>query len=579
MIQLKQVSKNFKDTIIFENVSLTIQYAGIHAILGESGSGKSTFLNMLAGYEPVSSGEIIKEGIMATIFQNYELIPELTVRENIYLAHEIKHMTLDDPEEILTILGLNDLLEHYPNELSGGQKQRVGIARALFQDPNIILCDEPTESLDIENKQIVMDLFQRLSKDHIILMATHDQKIVDQYADVIYRIIDKQIEIETIHDLSEKVKVTTEQKADKQKVSFYLKKILRKNTLIFSLAMSLFVAATCTLYGMDKKLFQPFLTFDSVTKDQIYIQSQYSGYDFNELGLGAKSLLEFNSLSYEKENYRFLTVPYIENELEIDGTKPEGLEIIVNQNVIKRLGEDCIGNKVTLKYQFDWRYQELEMVISGIIYENDIEREVVYYDEKALNLVLSQQTDDNGTTYLEKLQNDANYFVVTREYEDIDSIYDALSSDPKFMIESPLYDERVKEERQKQVYQVVFQVAELFMIIGIIMTVFVYSALDTKKYMRNCSILIALGVSTTQMRSIYFKVKCLLFTFIYFVFITIQQILFKLFADYQMTSNESFIMFLGIMSIYLIYLLVLFFSLQKLKTERINTLLKNGLDT
>lgn len=575
MIELRQVSKRFDDTIIFENVNLKIEHAGIHVILGKSGSGKSTFLNMLAGYESISSGEIKREGNIASIFQNYELITELTVRDNIYIAQEIRRVHVDNSEEIIKMLGLQELLDHYPDELSGGQKQRVGIARALFQRPDIILCDEPTESLDVENKQMIMNLFKRLSEDHIILMATHDQKIVEQYADRIYRIKDKMIQVEEIYEVSQIKKETIQYDVDNKPIKLYLKKIIKRSTILFSILISLFTVLNITLYKFEKKLFQPFSSSESVTKDHIYIHSQYEGYDFNELGLNTKPLVEFNSLTYEKENYRFLIVPYIENEFDIKGDRPKDFEVMINQNVAKRLGEDCIGKNITLKYRIDSRNRSIEMTISGIVYENDIDREVIYYDENSFHTVLYEQVDENGMNDLDKLKNEARYYVVSTEYGHIDDIYDILNSNIKFMFESPLYDERIKEEREKQLYQVVFMILEVLVLTGIIITIIIYNRIDTKKYMKNCSIFIVLGANYKQVKEIYFRTKLFIFTLIYFSMIYSQKIIFSILVDYQLRPNEYDILNIAIISIYTIYLVVLFVSLRSLRIEKINALLKD----
>ena len=111
-----------------------------------------------------------------TIFQNYELIPQLNVMDNIFLGKPYS----EDNRKLLETLQIDHILDHYPDELSGGQKQRVGIARALISEPGMICCDEPTESLDIENRQIVMYLLKEYSKDHIVIMATHQNDAVEQ---------------------------------------------------------------------------------------------------------------------------------------------------------------------------------------------------------------------------------------------------------------------------------------------------------------------------------------------------------------------------------------------------------------
>lgn len=121
----------------------------------KSGSGKSTLLNILAGYEEIDSGQRIidKDIHITSIFQTYELINELTVYENLKMLEDIYNEDVS-MDSIMQQLGLQEIKDHYPYELSAGQQQRVGIARALMQKPQVIICDEPTESLDIENKKL-----------------------------------------------------------------------------------------------------------------------------------------------------------------------------------------------------------------------------------------------------------------------------------------------------------------------------------------------------------------------------------------------------------------------------------------
>ena len=154
MLRIEDCSKSFGNQVIFDHISLQIDTPGMYVICGKSGCGKSTLLNMIAGFEPVTSGSITTDAEVMTIFQNYELIDELSVYDNIFLERKEE----EKDKEFICKLGLEKLLQQYPNELSGGQKQRVGIVRALISNPKIICCDEPTESLDVTNKEIVLDI-------------------------------------------------------------------------------------------------------------------------------------------------------------------------------------------------------------------------------------------------------------------------------------------------------------------------------------------------------------------------------------------------------------------------------------
>lgn len=190
MIEIKGLRKSFGDQLIFEDLNIDIDRCGLYGIVGSSGSGKSTLLNMIFKNEPCDEGSIIVDGTVAMIHQNYELIDELNVLTNITLYRK----NLKNLNKIIKYLGLKELLSHYPKELSGGQAQRVGIARALVFDPDIILCDEPCESLDIDNKIIVMDMLKKLSQDKIVIMVSHDQEMVEKYCDVIFTIKDNDIQ-------------------------------------------------------------------------------------------------------------------------------------------------------------------------------------------------------------------------------------------------------------------------------------------------------------------------------------------------------------------------------------------------
>ncbi|PYT06595.1 MAG: hypothetical protein DMF49_10645 [Acidobacteria bacterium] len=179
-----------------QGVSLEIERAEWVAIMGPSGSGKTTLLNLLGGLDLPDEGSVIVDGQDLTrcsrpeliryrrdkvglVFQQFHLIPYLTAVENVMLAQYI-HSLADEAEaeEALRRVGLGDRLRHLPSELSGGEKQRVCIARALINEPSLLLADEPTGNLDEENERIVMDLFQRMNDaGQTVVMVTHDLTI------------------------------------------------------------------------------------------------------------------------------------------------------------------------------------------------------------------------------------------------------------------------------------------------------------------------------------------------------------------------------------------------------------------
>lgn len=184
-----------------DQVTLSVEKGEFVSVMGASGSGKSTLLNLIGGLDNPTEGRVLYHGsnifdmsdrelsrfrlkTIGFIFQAYNLIPELTVRENILLPVEIAREKPDEERlgKIVESLELSDRLEHLPGQISGGQQQRAAIARALINRPEILLCDEPTGNLDQKSGENVMQLLQMLNREYgiTILMITHDPKLAEQ---------------------------------------------------------------------------------------------------------------------------------------------------------------------------------------------------------------------------------------------------------------------------------------------------------------------------------------------------------------------------------------------------------------
>ena len=213
-LQMKDVVKKYgegENTIYaLDHASLELEQGEICAVLGPSGSGKSTLLNMLGGLDSADEGTITVDGCtlssiskkelreyrrdkVGIVFQTYNLIGELTVRENIKVVRDISKTPLST-EELLKDLGLERHAAHFPAQLSGGQQQRCAIARALIKNPAILLCDEPTGALDSKSSRDVLELLQEVNgKYHTtILLITHNENIASM-ADRIRHIHDGRI--------------------------------------------------------------------------------------------------------------------------------------------------------------------------------------------------------------------------------------------------------------------------------------------------------------------------------------------------------------------------------------------------
>ena len=206
MLELKNISKRFKDRQILSNFNLTVEENKILAIVGPSGGGKTTLLRMLAGLEKIDSGEIIyngellpvdeleKRNLLGFVFQDFQLFPHLTVLENLVLS-PIKTMNMSKEEAeqkallLLEKLGLSKQINSYSNSLSGGQKQRVALARAMMINPKIIGYDEPTSALDPELRLEVEKLILQNKELGITqIVVTHDLQFAENIADSILKV-------------------------------------------------------------------------------------------------------------------------------------------------------------------------------------------------------------------------------------------------------------------------------------------------------------------------------------------------------------------------------------------------------
>jgi putative ABC transport system ATP-binding protein len=193
------------DVHALRGVDLQLRESEFTVLLGPSGSGKSTLLNILGGLDTPTAGQVFYRGKEITlvgdaeltqyrrhhvgfVFQFYNLIPSLTARENVALVTEIVPDPLD-PADALGLMGLGDRLDHFPSQLSGGEQQRVAIARAIAKQPDVLLCDEPTGSLDVSTGIVVLEAIETVNRElgTTTAVITHNAAIAEM-ADTVVRL-------------------------------------------------------------------------------------------------------------------------------------------------------------------------------------------------------------------------------------------------------------------------------------------------------------------------------------------------------------------------------------------------------
>ena len=201
--------------VALENINFKAESGQLILVVGPSGSGKTTFLTIAGGLQTPTEGNVkINDSTIKSlskkqqtklrlekigfVLQSYNLVPFLTVEEQFKLVDKLKKQNLTEQKmhELLSDLGLLELLKKYPNQLSGGQKQRVAIARALYTDPDYILADEPTAALDTDRSMKVIELLRDLAhkRNKIIIVVTHDLRLKNT-ADKVYQIIDGKMQM------------------------------------------------------------------------------------------------------------------------------------------------------------------------------------------------------------------------------------------------------------------------------------------------------------------------------------------------------------------------------------------------
>lgn len=270
MIEVYNLNKSFKlnndkDIHVLKNINFSLPNSGLYFLYGKSGSGKSTLLNILEGLLSFDSGIVKINGVdikniknkekedfyrnnIGILFQNYNLFNDLSIYDNLLITAKIKGINKDTIDFYLKKYNLYSIKNTLCKNISGGEKQRVALIRTILNKPTIVFADEPTGALDSLNSKLLMDELKELSKDSLILVVTHNNKIVEEYSDGSLYLKDGEIIENNIKEEKDKnnYKVYLKRKSEKDYSSLFLKNNLKKNKTkniisFISLSFGLFI--------------------------------------------------------------------------------------------------------------------------------------------------------------------------------------------------------------------------------------------------------------------------------------------------------------------------------------------------
>ena len=253
MLELRRIAKSYKfgNNVqnVLKDINLKFRDSEFVSILGPSGSGKTTLLNIIGGLLSYDEGDLIINNVstreykdrdwdsyrnhsVGFVFQNYNLIPHQTVLQNVMLSLIISgekgSKVKEKAKRALEKVGLSEHINKKPNQLSGGQMQRVSIARAIVNDPDIILADEPTGALDTKTSEQIMKILKEISEDRLVIMVTHNPELSETYSNRIINLRDGKIEGDTnpLEEIKESnysdEEISDKKKTKKAKKNFYV---------------------------------------------------------------------------------------------------------------------------------------------------------------------------------------------------------------------------------------------------------------------------------------------------------------------------------------------------------------------
>lgn len=386
MIQLKSINKRYLHEHVLDNISCTLPDIGFVSLIGPSGCGKSTLLHIIAGLDDDYSGEVIyKDKKISIIFQDFHLIPWLSITNNIRL-YDYFHKSSYILDETLT----KQFKKTPVSALSLGQRQRTAIERALYYDPDIILCDEPTASLDPDNAKRVLQILKERSHSSLVLFVSHDETSVKQYSDRIIEMKDGYIIKDTVIQKTEVY--PKENHCNNKRYHFPILKLtiqpfLSSRKRFFQMSFALSIALLClmmtftftfsfrnTIYQYLSSLIpQKSITYKLRNDDPLSL-THFNEATYHYLNLDNYNLMgiSHNSQRYQKNEVLFISDDTSYASQYIYGRAPQNNdEIAVPLSTARKLAQNKKVNSLlntswTIYYKYQLKIKGIEVKIVGI---------------------------------------------------------------------------------------------------------------------------------------------------------------------------------------------------------------------
>lgn len=532
MIQINNLVKRYDTSTILDDVDFNFPNKGLICLLGASGCGKSTLLNLIAGFDSNYSGDIKVRGTSISnlkadelcayrrdnigfIFQNYHLLSGYTVLENILLPSELNALSEEEnkksAEKLLDKLGLSHKIDEKIENLSGGQKQRVAIVRSLISNPRIILADEPTGALDRKNSNEIMELLKEVSKDRLVIVITHDQKICSFADEVVHiengKIIAKDTypQIDTSSEDKLSLNSTIKVSALKHGLKNFKVHIIRYMAVSLAISIGILVFMLSLSSGkiMDKNIsdFQEKNTafnngyikgeddgtvIELLNSDE-RIENVYYQYKLTDVTLRfgdkTEALAEKYPMAKATEKMSYGAMPKIDK-----------MEIALSPSLAKKFENDIsslIGKEIILEYGD----QQYILTISGIFNAD--------YDDFFVSSDIEQK-------FYQHVKNEKHYSISydVKNFEDIVSVSQMLT-DQKIDSKTAAKDVEVLQSTFNNLSRLFLIVSILILAIGLFISTVLLIKLQNSRY-KEIGLLSALGYNKGTIRKMIVSENILL---------------------------------------------------------------------